>query len=190
MFNIPEAKSIMDKCKKFREKEADVYSKFIEAADAHNMSVRVGDTVLYVEDNPESVSMFKTLLEFACNSHTCEKMQVVPTAHIADAKEFIEENYLALKCVVLDLQLEMEDGEALLDWIVARYGKALPAIVYTSDTTRVTSIHEKYDFVEILVKGSTSNNELVAAVRRRRSCAIDGTDCNLPSCGKCKQPKE
>jgi len=188
MFKIPEARSIMKKCKEFRKKESTVYSAFIKAADAHSMSVRVGDTVLYVEDNPDNVSMLKALLDFACNRHTCEKMQVVPTTNVTAAKTYIEENYLALKCVVLDLHLEMEDGEALLDWIIARYGQSLPVVVYTADPTRVTALREKYDFIEILIKGTTSNNELLDAVNRNHY-DVDPSHCS-GTCGECKEDKE
>jgi CheY-like chemotaxis protein len=191
MHKIQDAKALMEKCKLIREHEQTLYQEFVNTANAHNMSIRVGDTVLYVEDEVDSVSMLKALLDFACNGHSCETMRVVPTSDVATAKKFIEQNYLALKCVVLDLNLVVgDDSEALLDWIVNRYGNALPVIVYTADTTRIDAVRKKYDFVEILLKGSTSNDELISAVRRSRKCEVDGSECNLPTCGKCKHTKE
>jgi len=190
MYKVDVAKEIADKCRKHREEEHSIYSQFVETSKAHNLSIRVGDTVLYVEDDPTTVNMFKSLLNFACNDQTCEKMRVVPVQTPMQAKAFIENNYMALKCVVLDLNLDVGDGEALLDWIVARFKRSLPVIIYSGDAARINDIREKYGFVEVLIKGDTTSNlDLVEAVRRNRSCEVDGEECSLPSCGKCKKDR-
>jgi CheY-like chemotaxis protein len=189
MRKIDTAKHLVEKFKQYREEERTIYDQFVETSRAHNMSIRVGDTVLYVEDDPGSITMFKSLLEFACHGNSCERMQVVPARSAAEAKRFIESNYLALKCVVLDLNLVEGDGEALLDWIVNVYRKSLPVIVYSGDTSRIDDIRNKYDFVEILVKGSTSDVDLVKAVQAHRGCG-EADKCELPTCTNCKRENE
>jgi len=186
MRKLDTAKQLVEKFKQYREQERDIYDQFVRSSQKHNMSIRVGDTVLYVEDDPGSITMLKSLLDFACHGHVCKRMRLVPASSAAEAKSFIESNYLALKCVVLDLNLVQGDGEALLDWIVVHYKQALPVVIYSADILRINDIREKYPFVEILVKGSTSTADILNAVQRSQTC-----DCNdATPCEHCSDMEE
>jgi len=187
MHNLRQAHGLVADAKRYRAEEKKVYDQFIQSARRHRLSITIGTTVLYVEDNPDSVSVFKALIEVTCNNEHCEKINVKPISGASEAKAFIENNFMMLKCVVLDLNLAEGDGEALLDWISHKYGESLPVIVYSNDITRVEEIREKHPMIEILIKGAASSVELANAVRLHRSCRHNSTiDCELfDNCTDC-----
>jgi len=186
MHKLTKAQTIIRDARKYRKTEKAIYDQFIASARKHRMSINIGNSILYVEDDSSSVSVFKALIEATCSDAECERLKVKPIPGMAAAKEFIENNFIALKCVILDINLHDGDGGALLDWIMHKYDQTLSVIVYSGDLTRVKAIREKYPKLEVLLKGHGSSDALVNAVVLNSTCKADlRSSCKKRTCTTC-----
>ena len=138
-------------------KETELYNRFMAAAESHAIIKQHGELVIYIEDDPDQVSMFKTVL---ANYST---LKVLPAFNAEDGKQLVQRKSGRIKCVVMDLSLDSDDGIglqsgiALLTWIRRDYPK-LPVIVFTSHVELIDQVQRDYPGVEVIAKASSMEN--------------------------------
>ena len=144
------------KVKQVMDSETASYDKFMAAAEGHPIKMRSGDIVLYIEDDPDTVSMFKTML--ACYS----TLRLLTAFTVAAGKELLERKSGRVKCVVMDLDLGLADGgvaggEDLLSWLEAEHPD-VPVVVFTGHAELVTELNRVHPLAEVIVKASDMQN--------------------------------
>lgn len=158
-----------DKIARVMRKEEDLYRRFMEAADGHPITAQPGELVVYIEDDPDQVSLLKTVLA------RYSTLKLLSAFNAEDGKRLIQLKHARIKCVVLDLSLEsgaatdIVTGLNLLQWVQISY-PGLPIVVLTAHNELIEKVKEEYPDIEVLAK--TSGMESIAPVIQR---SVKGT---------------
>ena len=150
-------KDFHTKVDRVMQEETDSYHRFLDAAQNHEINKSNGNLIIYVEDDPDQVSMFKTVL-------ACYSTPRVLTAFTAeDGRHLIERKRGRIKCVVMDVDLAddtfigLRNGMSLLKWIRATYPD-LPLVVFTAHVELVDELKIEFPSIEVIVKASDMEN--------------------------------
>lgn len=135
------------------------FRRFMDAVDASALGKSVGSVVIYIEDDPDHISLFKTIVA------KYSTLKVLPAFTSEDGKRLLEKKQGRVKCVVMDVGLEYGagDGLALLTWIKNTY-PSIPVLVLTSHTELVNIIKSKYPDIEVHIKAQESVEHLVRSI--------------------------
>lgn len=149
--------------------EKSVTTRFREAAERHSMVSRRGKVVIYVEDDPDQVSLLKTL--FAVYS----RLTVLPASTAEQGKSLVLAAADRVKCVVIDISLDSKGADTykgleLLDWVKTNH-PTVPVIVLTGHSELQNKVKDKYPDVEFHIKCSEPVENLVAAIEHTMSVA-------------------
>jgi len=138
--------------------EEESYNRFMEAAKSHSINQKRGDVVLYIEDDPDQVSMFKTML--ACYS----TLRLLTAFTAESGRELIKRKSHRVKCIVMDMDLESASvfggiaaGKQLLEWVSTEYPE-IPVVIFTGHSELVAELNEAYPTIEVIVKASDMQN--------------------------------
>jgi DNA-binding NarL/FixJ family response regulator len=139
--------------------EQEGFDRFMRAVDRSPLARAGGSVIVYIEDDPDHVSFFKTIVA----KYTT--LTVVPALTTADGKRLIERKNGRTKCVVLDIGFERgsDEGLEMLAWLKVHY-PGTPIIVLTSQTHIVPVIKEKYPDVEVHIKAGEDVETLVKSI--------------------------
>lgn len=153
-----------DRVEKILHNETNAFLRFIKAARKHSVSLRQGNMVLYVENDPDSQSILKSIIEHACNEIETDRLGLITAFSTEEAKEQIKKRYFELKVIITDLDFNhgCVDGFALLQWIHDEFGDLIPVLVLTGHDEAVPEIRERFKNVEVLVKPASSAKILEA----------------------------
>lgn len=147
--------------------EKALVDRFFEAAQAHQVASSNGSVVIYIEDDPDQVSLFKTMM--ACYS----TLTVIPALNDEDARRLITKRIRRIKCVVMDISLDKDDrlgvckGMALLSWVKAAYPE-LFVIVLTSHAELISDLRAQYPDIEVHLK-ARDLEKIVTAITADRT---------------------
>lgn len=147
-----------------KEAEQRAYDAFVRAADAHALASRPGRVILYVEDDPTTISFIKTLVSILCKTELGE-MSVEPVSSVAEAKAFIRQNLLDLKAVIMDLNLgvDVSEGLGLLEWTHDFTRSTVPILVMSAYAGALAQVKDAgYRNVEVILKASDMDEVLLA----------------------------
>lgn len=144
--------------------EAAMVKRFMDAADSTKIASAPSMVIVYIEDDPDQVSLFKTIIA------KFSKLTVLPAFNVPDGKRLLAKKGGRVKCVVMDLSLDsgeddggLSSGRALLDWIKETY-PAVPVLVLTGHAEMVHPIQDKYPDVEVHIKASESVEVLARSI--------------------------
>jgi DNA-binding NtrC family response regulator len=143
--------------------ERSIVNRFFVAAKKHAIASRVGRVVVYVEDDPDQISLMKTL--FAHYS----KFRVEPAETVEAGKELISARPDKVRCVVLDICLGSDgttDGMSLLRWLQSTY-PSIPVIVLTAYPEYSRHVHEEFPNIDVYTKAAQTNEDIVKTVMRK-----------------------
>jgi DNA-binding NtrC family response regulator len=142
------------------EAEQSVVNRFFAAAKKHEVAARCGRTIVYVEDDPDQISLMKTM--FACYS----KLRVEPASTVEQGKKLITANPARIRCVMVDVCLGVDDtgtGLELLRWLKSEH-PAIPVVVLTAHIDYTGRIHEEFPGVDIYTKAAQTTEALVQKI--------------------------
>lgn len=147
--------------------EKDLCRRFKEAAERHSMVSSRGKVVIYVEDDPDQVSLLKTLFS------VYSRLTVLPAATAEQGKSLIMAAADRIKCLVVDISLtggaaNDNSGLALLDWVKANFPN-VPVIVLTGHSELFNYVKSRYPDVEFHVKSCEPMEKLVRAIEHSLS---------------------
>jgi CheY-like chemotaxis protein len=118
-----------------------------------------GTVIVYIEDNPDHVSLFKTIVA------KYSSLTVLPAFTAEDGKRLLARKNGRVKCIVMDIHLEQGECEGLelLEWLRMNYANT-PILVLTGHSELVPELQKKYPGVEVHIKASESVENLVRSI--------------------------
>jgi len=152
---------------KIRKRDATAYTRFMKAAGKHVLSLRPGRIAAYIEDDPDSVHLVKTIFGTLLR----EVMDVVSINNVDDAKKFLRDNMTDIRIAIVDLDLGsgVEEGEELLQWTINQFEGTLPILVLSGHLEMFKKIKELgYPNVACMDKPMGAE-ELISAVKELTS---------------------
>lgn len=139
--------------------EDEGFNKFMQAVEKSPLARLGGSVIIYIEDDPDHVSFFKTMVA------KYSTLNVIPAMTIEDGKRLLLRKNGRTKCVVLDVGFESgsEEGIDMLAWLKDNY-PSTPVIVLTSRTQSASFIREHYPEIEVHIKATEDCEQLVRCI--------------------------
>jgi len=143
--------------------ESAEFNRFMEAVNNSQFTRAPGSIIVYIEDDPDHVSMFKTMVA------KYSKLTVIPAFTAADGMRLLQKKNGRVKCVVMDIGLSSmgDDGSVtglnLLRWLRENYPQT-PVLVLTGHIELAPTIREAYPEVEVHIKAQESVERLVHSI--------------------------
>lgn len=145
-------------------KEAEMVKRFRDAVDNTIIAKAPSMVIVYIEDDPDHVSLFKTIIA------KFSKLTVIPAFNVDGGKRLLEKKGGRVKCVVMDLSLDplktdggVTEGLDLLAWIKRVYPK-LPVMILTGHVELTAHIRDRYPDVEVHVKAQEDVETLAKSI--------------------------
>lgn len=157
--------SLNDQIDDMLQKENEAFLRFVKASRKHTMSISTGTYILYVEDDPDSQSLLKTLIEHSCNEIQADRLRLLTAFTIKEAQRKINDYFDRMKLIITDLDFGKGycEGIDFLHWVDKEFKGALPVIVLTGRVELVDTLREKFSNIEVLIK-PMSKEKLLRAI--------------------------